>query len=178
MSDLLDDEMPTAPTTVPVVAIDDTIDASAFDNVPKMGDALPAGVYAVRLKGFSDKIADDGQPYFSIQWSVQQEPHVGRLVFDNIPWVRSSDVVSAKAGDPQAQAILNDRLPRSKAVMSAAEFKPSGSFGFKQFLATNPELKVQVTINERKTKNDKGEWVGTGEQGNKVVKYISLVAAR
>lgn len=180
MSDMLDDEMPVAPGTgtAPVVTIDDTIDASAFDSVPKMGDALPAGVYTVRLKGFSDAIADDGAPYFKIQWSVTQEPHVGRLIFDSIPWVESAGVVAAKAGDPQAQSVLNSRLPRSKAVMAAAGFKPSGSFGFKQFLGTNPEVKVQITVNERKQKNAKGDWVGTGENGNKVVKYISLIAPR
>jgi hypothetical protein len=178
---MLDDEMPQAPEAAagtPQVTIDDQIDASLFDNVPKMGDALPAGVYSVRLKQFSDAVADDGAVYFKIQWSVTQEPHVGRVFFDNIPWVSKTDVEQAKAGNPQAQAVLSERLPRSKAVMEAAGFKPSGKFGFKEFMGTNPELKVQVTINERKQKDAKGAWVGTGEMGNKIQKYISLVATR
>jgi hypothetical protein len=179
-----DDEMPEAPNGAVVAAgavtIDGGIDASLFDAVPNMGDALPAGVYHVRLKSFSEKVSTDNppQPYFSIMWAVQQEPHVGRVVFDNVPWVNASDVQLAVAGNPQAQAVLSDRLPRSKQIIKAAEFKPVGKFDFKAFLGSNPELKIQVGVTAKKAQNAAGNWVATDEMKNTISKYISLVAPR
>jgi hypothetical protein len=185
-----DDEMPVAPAhdepSTVAAPIDARIEGDAFDEVPRMGDPVPAGVYHVRVRQASGAWSDDvpPQPYFQVQLAIQQEPHVGRVVFDNIPWVRPEDIRAASKANPnpyeraQAQKVLNDRLPKSKAIMEAAGYKPTGAFSFKEFLDSGPEFKVQVNIRERKERDGKGGWRGTGEQGNKVQKYLSLVSPR
>lgn len=178
----IDDEMPQAPgaeSSTGAVTIDGGFDASDLEGVPGLADVIPAGVYHVRLKGFSEKRNDKG-PFFGLQWSVQQEPHVGRVIFENyVPWVDTKTFQSAKAGDPVAKAEIADRLPRLKAIMKAAEFKPVGATDIKEFLGGQPELKIQVSVSERKSKNEStGKYEGTGEMENRVQKYISLVAPR
>lgn len=185
----IDDEMPQAPgatqTTTgatggsPEVAFDGTFDASDFEGVPGLENVLPAGVYEVRLKSYSQKKNDKG-PFFGLQWAVQQEPLVGRMIFENyVPWVDEATLIAARAGDPVAKGVMSDRLPRIKAIMKAAEYKPVGKTDIVAFLATNPELKVQVTVSERKEKDpNTRQYVGTGEMENRIVKYISKMAPR
>jgi hypothetical protein len=176
----LDDELPQAPATTgeTQVTIDGTFDASVLDDVPKLGDCLPAGTYTVRLKSFQEKANDKG-PFFSLGWSITQEPHAGRMFFDNyVEWCDQATFQSAVAGDPGAKELVRSRLPRIKAIMTAAEYKPTSKTDVKAFFATNPELKVVINIQERKAKDATGKYVGTGEQENRITKYISLVAPR
>lgn len=189
--ELMNDELPSPPVggAAEGRAVDDELDASLLADVPKMGDALPAGTYAFRLEKFyeqwSEKDMDTGrvladsekQPSFGLQWRCQQEPFVGRVVLENVPWVRSEDAKAAN--DPQnprrgeAKAIINKALPRAKQIMTEAGFEPKGNFGFKQFLASTPEMKLQLNVKEKKQQVS-GKWVGTGEFKNGVVKHLSM----
>lgn len=198
MSDeLLNDELPSPPPesvggsaegeSTPIA---DTIDASLFQDVPKMGEAMPVGTYIFRLDSYTEHWTSEDyktgrkleesekQPYFSLQWKCQQEPHVGRVVFENVPWVKPEDVRdAANPASPrraEARKILNDRLPRAKEIMQEAGFTPSGQMKFKDFLGTNPEMKIVVKIREVKRKNQAGQLQGTGEWRNEVGKHISL----
>lgn len=190
-----DDEIPQAPAgsvdEVPFgqeAQFDTSIDASLFDEVPRMGDPVPAGTYHFRLEKYEKRMTEEGQPYFALQWNGQQEPIVGRKVFENVPWILPED--AKDAADPssvrraEARKILNNRLPKAKEIMEAAAFKPTGQFGFEQFLASNPEMKLVVKVKERQSATGrmvegKGgkqvkEYKGTGEMGNDVVKHLSL----
>lgn len=179
-----DDEIPSAPGTggaALAVAIDDEIDASAFEGVGKLGEAMPKGTYHFRLDSFSDQISGEGEPYFSLTWKCQEEPYTGRTIpFDNVPWVKQADIAAAAAGDTAAKAKITSRLVRANSLMEAAGFKPTGKFGFKAFLSNNPEVKLTLSLEERKSKSGKTDgkgkpvYVGTGEMGNKVVRYLSL----
>lgn len=179
----IDDEMPQAPGTngaaADAVSINGEFDMAALDGVPNLGDALPAGVYEVRLRSFSEKKNDNG-PFFGLQWSVQQEPHAGRLIFENyVPFCTPEQFAAAVAGDPVAKAAVADRMPRLKSIMKAADYKPVGKTDIKAFLATNPELKIQINVKEKKQKVEAtGKYEGTGEMENGVVKYISKQAPR
>lgn len=178
-----DDELPQAPTggePATGTAFDDTIDSSTFEGVGKIGDAMPKGTYHFRLDSYTQEVTENG-PYFNIRWKCQEEPQVGRLVFDICTWVSAETVKAAAAGDAQAKSTIGTRLARANSIMDAAGFKPQGKFGFKSFLDTNPELKLTIGISERKKKvegktDSKGKQVyeGTGEMGNNVVKYLSL----
>jgi hypothetical protein len=191
--ELMNDELPSPPSggaTGTAMAIDDQVDASIFDGVPKMGDAMPIGTYAFRLDKFTEEwtvkdyktgrelAPEEQQPYFALQWKCQQEPHVGRIIFENVPWVKSADAKAAM--DPQnprraeAKTLINNRLPRAKEIMEAASFQPTGNFGFKQFLGSNPELKLQLKIKEAMQKGPDGKLRGTGEWRNEVQKHLSL----
>lgn len=178
-----DDELPSAPQgeQSSAVAIDDQIDASAFEGVGKVGDAMPAGTFHFRLKSFTEQLKDNdpSKPNFNLQWACQEEPHTGRIVFDTVTWVGSEDIKAAN--DPsnirnkEAKAVLNSRLMRAKSIMEAAGFKPSGKFGFKEFLNTHPEIKMAIRQKEKMDKDEKGEYTKpTGEQQNVISKYISL----
>jgi hypothetical protein len=57
--------------------------------------------------------------------------------------------------------------------MDKASYKPVGKSDFKAFLGTNPELKIQLGVRERKSKVS-GTLVGTGEMNNTPVKYLPL----
>lgn len=178
----LEDEMPAAPpmageeggeTQATSVDLYDQVDASLFETVHKMGDALPAGTFPFRLRSYSQlnpKNATTGveEPYFRLLWSCQKEPNVGRIFADNVPWVDKATIDAAK--DPQnpmraaARALINERLARAKAIMEAAQFKPTGQFGFKEFLNNNPEMFIEIS-------NYQGR---DGNHYNKAKKYISL----
>jgi len=182
-------ELPSPPSGE-AQAIDDTMDASLLTDVPKLGDALPQGTYHCRLDKFTEawtkedfetgrELAEhEKQPQFLIQWRCQQEPHVGRVILENVPWVRPEDAKAAN--DPQnprrgeAKSIINRALPRAKQIMEAAGFNPTAQFGFRQFLGSNPEMLIQVNVKEKKQKNSEGKWVGSGEFKNGVVKHLSL----
>jgi hypothetical protein len=192
--ELINDELPSPPVGTSDVdgaaaaPIDDSLDASLLTDVPKMGEAMPVGTYAFRLDSFKEQWTEkdyktgepllEKQPYFALQWKCQQEPHVGRVVFENVPWITSTDAKAAN--DPQnprraeARQTINKRLPRAKEIMEAAGFQPSGQFGFKQFLGSNPELKLTLKVKERQQKGPDGKFHGTGEWSNEVVKHLSL----
>lgn len=124
------------------------------------------------------------EPYFAMQWKCQEEPLTGRVLFDNVPWVDAKDVVDANNSksprQSEAKGILGNRLVRANSIMAAAGFKPTGQFGFRQFLDSHPELKIQVSVAEKKDKNPAtGKYdVPTGEMQNRIVKYASLTAPR
>lgn len=184
--ELLVEDLPSPPATQE--AISDEIDAALLTDVPKMGDAIPVGTYAFRLESFKEAWTsekdgkklkeEERQPYFALIWKCQQEPHVGRVVFENVPWLRKEDVKdAADQASPrrgEARKIINNRMPRAKEIMEAAGFNPTGNFGFKSFLGSNPELKLQLKLKERQAKGPDGKWKGTGEWGNEVARHISL----
>lgn len=195
---ITDDEMPSPPPVgtaghvegeTPEASFTSEIDASLFDDVPKKGDAIPEGTYHFRLESFKKKETasgkNKGQPFFEMQWKCQEEPHVGRVVFENCPWVSKEDISAAI--DPtsplrqEAKARINRRLPNAKEIMEASSFKPTGKFGFEEFLASHPEQKLQLKLKERQSKTDKVDkdgnpvYKGTGEMGNEVQKHLSLM---
>lgn len=191
-----DDEIPSPPAPgehsgagEAEASFDSNIDASLFGDVPKKGEAIPVGTYKFRLDSYKKMATASGknigQPYFQLQWKCQEEPYTGRVVFENVPWVSAADVKDAN--DPtsprrgEAKKTLNNRLPSAKEVMEAADFKPSGKFGFEEFLAGHPEMKLQLKLKEKQSKTGKSnadgsaEYKGTGEMGNEVQKHLSLV---
>lgn len=188
--ELIEDELPSPPSGAAAEGFDDSFDASLLADVPKMGDALPVGTYDFRLEKFEeswktkeydkqgnerDLPQSDWQPYYKLQWKCQQEPHTGRMVFENCPWVRPQDVSDANTESPrkaEARKLINSRMPRAKEIMEAAGFTPTGSFGFKQFLATNPEMKLQLKLKASKIKKD-GKLENSGGFVNEVVKHVS-----
>jgi len=178
MNDELTDEIPQAPAEgADGVQIDAELEASDLQTVHKMGEPIPQGTRHFRLRQFQAAKADDGQPYFMLQWSCQEEPYTGRVVFDNVPWVKKEDVYDANHPGPrqvEARNILDDRLAKANAIMQAAGYKPSGRFNFVEFLGTSPELKIQYNVSERKAKQPDGTYKGTGEMGNRVQRYFSL----
>jgi hypothetical protein len=184
MSDTPDYDIPDVPETVAVgVVIDGSGDAGMLDGVPEMGEPIPIGTYHFRLSKYEAKqtIPDPTKPvetpefYYALQFTCQQEPYVGRIHFDNCAWVRKETRQAALAGDPEARTLLNNRLVRAKALMEAAGFKPTGTFDFeKDFLATNPELLIQIGLQEGKTKSPDGKLISSGSFRNKTVKYVPI----
>lgn len=191
---VLDDEMPSAPVGEENKgpAVDGAIDASLFDGVGKMGEVIPVGTYHFRLQqvheGWSEpQKGDNGeykdpdvarfgkQPWFNLDWRCQQEPHTGRRVTEMVFWCSAEVFAAASAGDPTARKMVRSRLTAINDLLAAANMKPTGIFNIKDFFATNPEVKLQLKLTEKKTKDDKGKYtIKTGEQDNGVVKHISL----
>jgi hypothetical protein len=187
-TDFLDDELPQAPTggaagqMAPVETLD--VSEDIYATVPKMGDTIPAGTYHFRLDRWQKAAYEDG-PVYSLQWRCQEEPHTGRVCFSNCPWPTAADIKTANdpslpAGAKQeAQKRVNDRLVVAKAIQEAAGCKP-GSMPFEDFLNTNPEMKLTIGVTEKKQRDaklgadGKPKFSGTGENKNKVQKYISL----
>jgi hypothetical protein len=193
----LDDEMPAAPgpqaaAAVPASEFSGDISTESYEKVPEMGEPLPIGTYHFRSEAFTtgwsaapkpgDKdFAYGSQPYFMIRWMAQQEPHTGRVFMDFAPWVSDSVARAANAGDTEAQKVVNDRIWKLKAIAEAAGYKPpeGGSFNAKIFLQSNPEVKISLGQQERKQKDPKtGQYVGTGQRGNKANAYLPLFGAR
>lgn len=198
MSDFIDD-MPIPPAqAVPQGSAADggpEIDGSAspedMEGVATMGEAIPAGTFHFRLEKFTEGWGEalddnkqplhfgdgsvvDKQPYFMLDFVCQQEPHVGRRFGEFAPWVSQSVRVKAKAGDKVARGLLQDRLWKFKSIMDAAGFKPTAAYDLKKdFLSTHPEIKIQLGIQEGKTKIN-GKYVPDGSTRNKSVRYISL----
>lgn len=184
------DDIPQAPVATGAAVAAEIMDvpAEAYDTVPKMGDVMPAGTYHFRLEKYTEQAYEDG-PVYSLQWRCQQEPHTGRVAFSNCPWPKAEDIKlandpNAPAGPRQeAQKRVNDRLVVSKAIQEAAGIKP-GTMPFKQFLNTNPELFLQLGVTEKKERTGQFDaknqpiFKGTGEQKNKVQKYVPLVRPR
>lgn len=167
-------ELPSAPEATQEASFNTSIDASIFGDVPGLNEPIPAGTKHFRLDKYTKKEVE-GQPRFDVQWKCQEEPNVGRVLFDFVPWV--NDETLKAAGDPsnvyhqEAKAVIRKRLPRAKEIMAAAGFKPSGSFDFEaDFLSTNPEVKIPVTISERKNK-DTREFLDNGAKNPDFGKY-------
>lgn len=180
-----DENLPSPPSGAEAgqstTTIDGSFDANDLAAVPKLGEAIPVGTYHFRAESYTehdqptndktpaDELRFGAQPVFWVIWSCQQEPHTGRTFLDFINWVKPEVFAAARGGDKAAQKVLAARLSRAKMVMEGASYKPVGKSDFKAFLATNPELKIQVSLKERKSKG-----VGTGEMANGAVKYLSL----
>lgn len=188
-----DDELPSAPIgtgdATTEVVVDGSFDAADLASVPKLGEPIPIGTYHFRCESFSEGENDPSadkpdearfgkQPYFIPRWVCQQEPHTGR-VFGNdfVSWVNQETFAAARSGDKTAQKIIQNRLMAAKDIMEKASYKPTGKSDFKTFLATNPELKIQLSVKERKTYVSAPggrKLVPTGEMQNNRVKYLPL----
>lgn len=190
----LDDEMPAAPAgaAAPAPAAEaktfsGNVDFESYDKTPEMGEAIPVGTYHFRLDSYregwnnppkpEDKEFQFGaQPYFMIKWVAQQEPVVGRAFTEFVPWVSDSVVEAAVGGNSDARAIITDRIWKAKSIASAAGFKPAPGQGFnaKTFFATNPEIKISLGLEKKKTKDATGKYVATDQDQNKVNAYLPL----
>jgi len=192
----LDDElMPAAPAPAtaagaPAVVsapFSGEIDVTAYEKVPEMGEALPAGTYHFRLDSYREGWGDPpkpgdalfaygAQPYFMVKWTAQQEPITGRAFIDFCPWVSDQVAQAAGAGDQAAQAVVTDRIWKLKTIATAAGYKPpaGGRFNAKTFLSSNPEVKISLGVQERKSKNTDGTYSPTGQQGNRANAYLPL----
>lgn len=162
----LDDELPAAPgntndaSEAPAEAqFSTTFDASLLADVSGMNDPIPAGTKVFRLDSWVKEIKDS-QPRFVILWKCQDEPNTGRTLRAYVNWV--SDDIFAAAMDKsnirhqEAKDAIRKRLPQAKDIMAAAGFKPSGAFDFeKDFLSMHPEVKIPVTVSERKNKDER-----------------------
>lgn len=194
--ELLQDELPSPPHAGAAAVsepIDDTFDAALLTDVPKMGEAIPAGTYVFRLDSFTEEWSksewfkdgtsrelapEEREPYYRLLWRCQQEPHTGRVVGENVPWVKASDVKDANNPNSprkaEARKVINNRMPRAKEIMEAAGFTPTGQFGFKDFLKSNPEMRLQLKLKARRAKAPSGKYEPTGDWDNEVQKHISL----
>lgn len=197
----LDDDMPTAPAGGAPAAVANTasfsgeIEGDSLEKVPEMGEPLPRGIYHMRLERYTDgwaaapKEGDDPfglgtQPYLMLFWHCQQEPEVGRSVVDFCPWV--NDATARAANDPSnplkqraAQTIVNDRCWKAKAIAEAAGWKggPGVRFNVKNFLATNPEVRLDLGVQPKKVKSEitgKYENDPNGGQQNRINRYLPL----
>jgi hypothetical protein len=184
---VVDDEMPAPPTNGEVTneKVATAVPDDLFEGVGELGEVLPKGTYHFRLdqtflnwhtpKAGSEEERFGPQPNYGILWSVQQEPHVGKTFMDSCPWVNSRTIEAAASGDPVAKNVLRRRLVRAKAIIKAAEYPMSG-LNIEAFFAAHPEIKILVGISERKMKDpaNAGKYIGTGQQVNSALKYISL----
>lgn len=159
----LDDELPLPPTgdgEAPEVQFSTMMDASLLSDVPGLNDPIPAGVKHFRLDTYKKTIDKEKQPRFDIIWKCQEEPNVGRILRDYVGWVSAEMIAAAQdPSNPQCQegrALIRKRLPRVKEIQSAAGFKPSGQYDVEaDFFAQHPEVKIPVTVSERKNKDER-----------------------
>lgn len=182
-----DDEVPEAPVAAEGDApVSGFMDAAAMEDVPLMGEPFPVGTYHFRLDSYTESWFEPSvedvekyaglarQPQFQLHWSCQQEPHTGRVYMDFMPWVTEECVKAAVGGNPLAKELVKKRLFAAKTLMLACGFKPVGAFDFKgDFLGANPEVRIQLSVREAKTRVD-GKLQPTGEMRNRTVKYVSL----
>ena len=54
-----------------------------MSTVQKWGEALPKGWYHVRADKVTEGMSSTNNPVVNINWKVQEEPYVGRIIFDN-----------------------------------------------------------------------------------------------
>lgn len=160
----LDDELPSAPTGTSGEALEvnfsTSFDASLLGDVPGMNDPIPAGTKHFRLDTWKKENDKDSQPRFVFQWKCQEEPNTGRVLRDYVQWV--DDATFQAAMDKgniryqEARDLIRKRLPRAKEIMSAAGYKPVGAFDFElDFLSQHPEVKIVVTVSDRKNKDER-----------------------
>lgn len=182
-----DDELPQPPTAEQTAGdganvaanFDGGFDASLLGDVPKLNDPIPAGTYEFRADKYIKKLDKDGHPRYDLQWKCQTEPHTGRVVFDFISWCSSETFAAAanpnSPGRGEAKELINKRLPRAKAIMDAAGFKPVGKTDFDEFLNQQPVVRLQLTVAERKGKDAQGKYtIPTGDMQNNIQNYMSL----
>lgn len=160
----LSDELPLPPEAQETLAAPEGTFSAAFnssllEDVGGLNEPIPAGTKHFRCDKYKKVDEDkDGQPRFDLQWKCQEEPNVGRVLFDFVPWVKQDVLVAAM--DPtnirhqEAKDLIKKRIPRAKDIMKAAEYSPKGDFDFEtDFLAMHPEVKIPVQISERKNKD-------------------------
>lgn len=185
MDDELEHSIPTAPpvgagATQEVSMAD--VSAEDFNEVSELGEPIPVGTYHFRLDSYTTAktevrtneqtgMTEGGEPYYSLLWKCQEEPFVGRVVPDNVPWVKLEDLEAARRGDPTAKAKLVRRLPRAKTIMKTLGWTGT----FLDFLATNPELRLTLGLQEAKEKGPGGKLIPTGNFRNKISRYLPLV---
>lgn len=194
--ELIDDsEMPVAPApgdAAVVAPVDGAFDGDILDGIPAMGEAIPIGTYHFRLDSYTegwnepavdpktglakdpDMAAFGRQPYFMLNWSCQQEPHTGRGVTEFAGWCTPQVFEAAKAGDRTAKKLVASKLFVIKDILAAAGLKAMGNMNIKDFLGGNPELKIQLKLQQGKSKNAAGVYVVDGTMRNGVVKHVSL----
>lgn len=163
------------------------IDESVYAGVPDTAPVLEKGISEFRVESFTEGVAaGTGEPYFNITLTCQSEPNVGRKIFDFIQWVKKEDADDAKnVNSPRnaaARAILKERLWKSRQMMGAAKFKPSGAVRFKDFLSTNPVVRVQHKTKPRQEKTGRTDpktgkdiYEKTSELQAVVDKYLPIV---
>ena len=194
--DIIDDAelMPVAPATdAPQAEVDGTFDGSLLAGVANLGEAIPMGTYHFRLDGYTtgwskpdvkypDEARFGNQPYFMLNWSCQEEPHTGRSPGPEFCGWCSKEVFQAAAGgDRTAMRMVNSKLVVAKDVLAGADLKSAGTMDFKSFLATNPEMRLQLGLQPGKTatgkidsKSGKKEYVADGSMRNRILKHVSL----
>lgn len=141
-------------------ACDAEIDPELFAGIPDTAPVIEKGISEFRIESYKEgKAAGTDEPYFNVTLTCQTEPHVGRKIFDFVPWVKDEVAKDAKnTSSPTCAAsrnVLKDRLWKSNSIMKSAKWKPSGAVSFKAFLATNPVVKVQHKVAFKSTKTDK-----------------------
>jgi hypothetical protein len=67
-----------------------------MSKVEKFGDLLPEGWYHVRIEKGEERMSGSNQPTWALWMKVQNEPHVGRTVWDN-PSLQSHALAKLKA---------------------------------------------------------------------------------
>lgn len=197
-----DDQLPEAPVEGAPSKIDDTVDSAMFEGIGHIGDTIPAGTYVFKLESYTEswwpRLDNNKQiipgpdttkdaagrdvkcildPGFNVRWRGREEPVVGKILFDTVPWVRGEDRAEAAKGNPMARQILQERLVRMNSIIDAAGWKPNGSQGIKAFLDSGPEVKITVNETAKMSKNPRtGKWdvPVVGEKRNGVSKYLSL----
>lgn len=186
MTPTINDELPQPPipqadgsTESAVANFDATFDPSILADVPKMNDPIPAGTYEFRLDKFTKKLDKDNMPRYDVQWKCQQEPHTGRVAFDFVSWISGEDLAAASnTSNPRCQEardLIRKRLPRVKAIMEAAGYKAVGPTNLDEFFSTQPVVKIQLTVAERKGKDKDGKYtIPSGDMQNNIQNYISL----
>ncbi len=187
-----DDELPSPPANSEAasaaVVVDGTIDGDLLAKVPELGEAIEKGTYHFRLDRYSEGWNDPDpknpeellfgkQPYFSLFWVCQEEPHTGQQFMDFVSWANKDTFAAASSGNRTALNIVRTRLSRAKNILMAAEYPTGGSFDIKKFFSEHPEVKIQLGIREKKEKIN-GELKGTGQMVNNAIKYLSLRAPR
>ena len=176
---------PDAPNDAAQAAFADAMDDEDLRDVQKTGDLIPTGTYTARIAkcearvGKSPAGSFDPQPMFAVQFAIQEEPFVGRRVFDNVLWI--SPEVAAACNDTsnprcaEARKIRANRLGRWKAIKDDG-FALKGKVSPKDVLFdTTRELKLVIGQQKKREKNEQtGEWESTGEMQNVITKYLPL----
>ena len=161
------------------------LDDNELNDVEKLGDLVPAGTYHVRFvkcekrTGKTDAGSFGPQPMYALQMAIQEEPFVGRRVFDNIFWVTPSIVKamndSSNPYSGEAKKIYANRLGRWKALKQDA-FGLTGKVHPDEILLdVTRECKVVIAHRNRRALNAAtGQWEATSEKEVVVSKYLPL----